>query len=395
MEEFANGHALLIGVGRTRHTVWSLPVTVADARALEAVLIDPARCGYPADQVQFLHDEAATRSGIETALGTLATRVGGDPEATVVVYYSGHGWLSGDRYYLIPHDIDAAHPADTALPATAFTDLLRRITAERLLVILDCCHAAGQASAKADELPAGFAKAAVPKDVMEGLKTGRGRAVFSSSQGSEQSWIRRDGTLSIYTYHLLEVLSGQVPIGDELVKLSHIMSHVSKSVMQTALAEHGQPQTPVFDMAAENFPVARFSGGKAPAHVGITAPEIHAHFVLDGDKPDSGQDDAGRQIYEIVLSIANAPADARLVTYDLTSAEFESEEMQVVKVRNRPTFMYQLPSYGDFDIPVTISLAGKQKLALAATLSDALARYYERHSSTPAIVKALNRIKNN
>ncbi len=43
---FAHGYALLIGVGRTVESRFSLPVTVKDVQALKAVLIDPHLCAY-------------------------------------------------------------------------------------------------------------------------------------------------------------------------------------------------------------------------------------------------------------------------------------------------------------------------------------------------------------
>ena len=44
---FEHGYALLIGVGRTAHAPWSLPVTVHDVKAIKDILTDPAHCAYP------------------------------------------------------------------------------------------------------------------------------------------------------------------------------------------------------------------------------------------------------------------------------------------------------------------------------------------------------------
>ncbi|MBE9002549.1 hypothetical protein IQ274_31280 [Nostoc sp. LEGE 12447] len=43
---FAHGYALLIGVGRTAESRYSLPVTVKDVQALKTVLTDPNLCAY-------------------------------------------------------------------------------------------------------------------------------------------------------------------------------------------------------------------------------------------------------------------------------------------------------------------------------------------------------------
>ena len=76
---------------------------------------------------------------------------------------------------------------------------------------MDCCHAAGMATAKdssASELPPDFSQEAIPKGLVGELKQGEGRAVFSSSTSAQQSLIRPDKEMSIFTYHLIEALKG-------------------------------------------------------------------------------------------------------------------------------------------------------------------------------------------
>jgi hypothetical protein len=148
----------------------------------------------------------------------------------------------------------------SALSAEDFTAALRRIQAQRLLVLMDCCHAAGMATAK--DAPPFFAPAALPKGVADALKQDAGRAVFSSSTGAQVSWVQPDGSLSLYTYHLIEALqgAGNRP-GDTVVRLSDLMNYLGKAVPAGARAL-GKEQTPFFDTATEDFPVALLRGGK-------------------------------------------------------------------------------------------------------------------------------------
>src|SRR4051794_39069335 len=122
-QRFEQGYALLIGVGQSVYPEWSLSVTIRDVDALRAVLINPSRCGYLDDpqHMFLLKNEEATKSKIIQAMDTLAGAVAQDPEATVLVYYSGHGWLHREgRYFLIPHDAIPRALASTALPAERF-----------------------------------------------------------------------------------------------------------------------------------------------------------------------------------------------------------------------------------------------------------------------------------
>jgi hypothetical protein len=75
------------------------------------------------------------------------------------------------------------------------TEKLRAIKAKRLWVIIDSCHAEGMATAK--DLPADLLPTALPKGVVDALKQGEGRAVFTSSRGNQTSWVRPDNMLSL------------------------------------------------------------------------------------------------------------------------------------------------------------------------------------------------------
>jgi hypothetical protein len=269
-EQFTHGYALLTGVGACAYPKWSLEVTVRDMVAVQSILTNADLCAYPADanHVRLLHDAGATSSAIMEGLDWLREQAGADPEATVVIYYSGHGWLdeATGRYYLLPHDVEPFDIAGSALQAEAFAEAIRQIPARRLLVLIDSCHAEGMASAKDEpslKIPSGFAEAAVPKDLAESLKEGEGRAVFTSSRGEQRSWVRPDNSLSIYTYHLIEALqgAGNQP-GDKAVHVSNLMNYLGKAVPESARKLCHAEQTPFFDTAAEDFSVAVLRGGK-------------------------------------------------------------------------------------------------------------------------------------
>lgn len=129
-------------------------------------------------------------------------------------------------------------------------------------MIVDSCHAGGMASAKGD-LPADFLATALPKGVVDVLKQGEGGAVFTSSRGNQSSWVRPDNALSVYTFHLIEALKGAAnQSGDRLVTLGNVMTHLGKTVAQSARSLRQAEQTPFFDTATEDFPVAMLRGGK-------------------------------------------------------------------------------------------------------------------------------------
>jgi hypothetical protein len=186
----------------------------------------------------------------------------------VIIYYSGHGWLDSltNHYYLIPYDVSPFDIPSSALSSDEFTNGLRQIQAQRLLVIIDSCHAEGMATSKDNfltQIPSNFKLVSLTKEVLTELKQSRGRAVFTSSSGEQKSWIRPDNSMSIYTYHLIEALKGAANReNDTFVRLSNLMNYINEAVPKSTLKLYQAEQTPFFDMTAEDFPVAMLRGGK-------------------------------------------------------------------------------------------------------------------------------------
>lgn len=270
---FDNGYALLIAVNESQMPNYALPTVAKDAAALHAVLVHPERCAYLPDHVRVVQGPEASRAGIQAGLAWLRDKLQKDTSgnATAVVYYTGHGArdTTDNTFYLIPYDFGV--PArDTAIAAPQFAAELESVRPRRLLVILDCCHAAGMNIKGAD--PAAIEgwrhSAAAPEAAaLSELGQGQGRAVLSSSTGEEQSYIRPDMSMSIFTYHLIESLTGFAGTanGSTDVLVSDVMGFVSRTVPRSVRTAYGLPQTPVFFVSGENFPVAKLLGGKGVA----------------------------------------------------------------------------------------------------------------------------------
>lgn len=271
-------YALLIGVGRCRYQEWSLPVTTRDVRQLEAVLADTSLCAYPRENIETLTDEAATREGILAALDRLAARAANDDEATVFVYYSGHGWrqsgANGFRYYLIPNDVTPFDIAGSALPAEQFIAGLQGIRSRRLLVMIDTCHASGFGEAKSFSiLPAGFV-VQPPSEAV--LGSGEGRALFLSCREDQKSWILPGAeSLSVFTHELINGLTGagfaMADDGRRTVTVADLMRHLGTAVPAGA-ASLNERQTPFFKFETEEFAVA-FDRGGSGDRMPVTLPE--------------------------------------------------------------------------------------------------------------------------
>ncbi len=248
---FTHGHALIVGVGA------DLPNTVDDAVGLAGILRDPERCAYPSGQVQLLTGANANKDAILGALDALANLA--DPEATVVFYYSGHGYevatAIGQAYFLLPYGYNLGQLPQSCINGKELTDRLAAIPAKKLLVLLDCCHAGGIEESKAPG--AQFAKAPLPPEARDLLAQGSGRVVIASSKADELSYAGRP--YSTFTLALIEALAGRgASRQDGYVRVADLAMYASEMVPKRT----SERQHPILNFdQADNFLLAYYAAG--------------------------------------------------------------------------------------------------------------------------------------
>jgi hypothetical protein len=267
-QTFVNGYALLIGVGA------DLPVTVEDATALRNVLVDPNRAAYPLAQVTLLTETAATRQQILAAFDQTIAQVNQNPEATVIIYYSGHGGRlqSTDEYFLVPYGYDPSQRAATAIAGLEFTEKIEAIRARKLVVLLDCCHAGGVPALK--EPGETFVKAPLPPDLLHVLGTGSGRVVVASSREDEFSYT--GNPYSAFTDCLLEALQGKAAVHqDGYARILDILIYLFDQVPQRASGPQHPYVNKVLDLG-DNFPLCYYAGGSKFLPGAVPNPQVES-----------------------------------------------------------------------------------------------------------------------
>jgi hypothetical protein len=271
-----DGHALLIQIAR--YPTMPLP-DVGDADDLATLLRDPRTCGYPREQVVVLQDGAATRAAIEHAVEDLVQRAGAD--ATVLIYFSGHGGQVGGGTFLLPVDVGLDIPA-SAIPVAVVARALARLRARKVLLVFDCCHAGALEAKDIQPIVPGLSGPALDE-----LLQGRGWVLFASSDAGECSYVVRGDTNGLFTKHLLGGLRGGVASDDGYVRVFDLFEYLQPRVVRERAGQH-----PVFKCELrENFAIARYRGGERGVvptiedghryHVVLSFAEDAAEFVHD------------------------------------------------------------------------------------------------------------------
>jgi Caspase domain len=256
---FENGYALIIGVGK------DLPVTVDDATAVFDVLVNPHRAAYPLNQVKLLTEKSADRVSILKAFDDLVELSNKDSNATVVIYYSGHGGVinnSGNisEYFLVPNNYEPSKWKQTVIFGNEFIEKVRAIKANKMLILLDCCHAGGVPTPKDVNNNIGkFIKSPAPSNLADVLSEGTGQVMIASSRENESSYT--DNPYSIFTICLLEALSGKVSRNnDGYARILDVIAYLLEQVPLRASGEQ-HPFISQINSLSENFPICFYDGG--------------------------------------------------------------------------------------------------------------------------------------
>lgn len=202
-----------------------------DAVALEAMFADTL-----GGTTTLLVDENATRAGIQTAFGTLATC---SPDDTVVVSFSGHG---SESHELVTHDADPRNLAATAIPLDELTEWFSRIPARRLALLLDCCFSGGMGAKvlhvdavprRIDSVEARLAK-----------MSGEGRLIMTASAANEPAWENPRTGHGYFTHFLLEAMFGVEGVVESgRLPVYRLLEFVTRRVIDAAY-HFGHAQNP-------------------------------------------------------------------------------------------------------------------------------------------------------
>jgi caspase domain-containing protein len=258
--------AVVVGAGRYEDpAIPRLRYTVPDAEAVHRFLIGPG--GFRPEHVLLLTDRTErkpTLRNLKWALGTFLAR-SARREDTVLIFFAGHGApeldprgieRDGLAKYLVPTDADLDDLYSTALPMDELQTIFNRIEAERIVVLLDACYS-GAAGGRT--FASRRTRTADVDDVfLERLGRVRGRAIVTAARPSELSLELPDLGHGLFTYYLLEGLSGSADAnGDGVVTLQELYEYVERRVALRSQAA-GASQHPLLKGELQGgFPLVR------------------------------------------------------------------------------------------------------------------------------------------
>ena len=219
--------AVIIGVNKYDHpNINDLSYAVADAEEIYKLLVHKDYGGFDPKTVDILTDNGKTKPTRENILKALRSiEKLADADDTVFIFFSGHGIEEEGISYFLPANADVAILADTSIPMERFTQTLNRTKAKVQVMFFDACHS----GVRKDQ--AGSSGEFSKRQFSRIFEQAEGRAILASCNADEVSWEYPEKQHGVFTYYLLEGLSGEADQnGDGFVTVSEASNHVMEGV---------------------------------------------------------------------------------------------------------------------------------------------------------------------
>lgn len=236
------GRIWVVAIGISKYQDTSIPglqYAAADARAVYDYFRDTF--GLPDRQIFLRVNEQATLREVKGILGTQLAARANDPRDTVILYFAGHGMRErvtgsldsdGLNKYFLPHDAERNDLYSTALDMNEVTNILRRLTPERVVVLLDSCFSGAAGGRSPFDPRAEGERALITGEFLDRMAhEGKGRVVMTASGPDESAQESADFGHGVFTYYLLDGLRGAADLsGDGEIDVHEIYRYVSDKV---------------------------------------------------------------------------------------------------------------------------------------------------------------------
>ena len=252
---------LAIGINKYKNTIYNLNFGRPDAEAITRALENRGRAIFAKIVKQEVYDEQAIKSVIEQKMDHFIHMTA--PEDVFVFFYAGHGVMSpdgergGSDFYLVTHDVTQLYGSSGLLESKGISarqlkEWLKKIPAQKQVVILDACQAGGAVETFA-------LRGAAEQKAIAQLARSTGTVVLASS-GSQQfaSELPKLGH-GLFTYALLQAISGLADGGkppDGKITIKEIEAYINDRVPELTKQFRGSAQYPSSYTIGHDFPLA-------------------------------------------------------------------------------------------------------------------------------------------
>ncbi|MDH5380613.1 MAG: caspase family protein, partial [Cyclobacteriaceae bacterium] len=251
-------HILSVGINKYQKEQYNLNYAQPDASSFAKKFVENGTGLFKNVKNKIeLYDEQATKENILKAFELIISQ--SNPEDMFVFYYAGHGTIDekdNNEYYLVPPDItelygDSKQLKDKGISATELKQLLYRIKSTKQLILMDACHSGAAVEAFQDKSKESERERAITQ-----LARSSGVAMLTSSNSQQFASEFEVLQHGVFTYTLLEALSGAADTGDEKISVYELKLYMERMVPILSKKYGGESQKPIAHVFGNDFSIS-------------------------------------------------------------------------------------------------------------------------------------------
>jgi YHS domain-containing protein len=247
-------HLLVVGIDKYKNSKYNLNYATADANAFKGKVSSKISSIVSQKNEYYIENDKASREEILKTFQQIISKA--NEQDIFIFYYAGHGVMTEGKdgqFFIVPHDVTQLYGADDTLAqkgisAEELKSLSAQIKAQKQLYFLDACQSGGVLGTVA-------LRGAAEEKAIAQLARSTGTHWLTAS-GSEQFATEFDELgHGVFTYVLLEGLSGKADSGDGRITVNELKAYLESQVPEVSSKYKGLPQYPSSFGFGQDFPI--------------------------------------------------------------------------------------------------------------------------------------------
>lgn len=250
-------YLITVGIDKYKNPKYNLNYAVADANGVEESIKKSSSGIFKSIVPYNIRNEKAIKTNLLAALDDVKKK--SLEQDMVVVYYAGHGVMSGEaasdkEFFIVPADVTQLYGRDDmlkekAISASSLKEYAQSINAQKQVFILDACQSAGALESVTE-------RGAAEEKAIAQLARSTG-TFWITSTGSNQfaSEFEKLGH-GIFTYSLIEGLNGKADTNsDKKLTIRELSTYIENKVPELSEQLKGTAQYPSAYSFGNDFPI--------------------------------------------------------------------------------------------------------------------------------------------
>ncbi len=251
LQKISDCYVLSIGINQYENENMDLAYAKADAQAFSSFISLKGQKLFKKINSYTLLDRDATKAKIIAAIDEISKVM--KKEDVFIFFYAGHGSSEDNVFYFITSEITGMYQDEklkNALSVTELQEKFKQLPALKQVVFIDACHSGGSVEALA-------MRGATEEKALAQLSRSSGIHVLASSETDQQSAEIKSLGHGVFTYVLLEGLSGKADgaPADSKITVYEIKSYIDDQVPEVSYNLIRHRQFPSTFSIGHDFPI--------------------------------------------------------------------------------------------------------------------------------------------